>query len=127
MAPEESNSGIWLPHMMNITPHATFVGRQPTFWLIVPLNTLGGGGWLEFWTHGSDAEDIAQVNAARLHNAFRRRQGEVPVGVHHGIQQRRQVASLLRPGLQQHVDLAEVKFRLKVIFNRHGNTGRYWP
>src|SRR5712692_10078308 len=70
---EESISGIWLPLMMNISPHAALIGCQPTFGLIVAFYAFGGRGGFKFRTHGSDAEEIAQIDAACLDDTFGRR------------------------------------------------------
>src|SRR5437870_8822436 len=87
--------------MMNITPHASRVWRQSACRLVVTLYMLDGRGGFEFRTHCSDTEDIAQIDAAYLDNAFSCREREIPVDIHDGIQQRGKITCLLRPGLQQ--------------------------
>jgi len=85
--------------MMNITPHASRVWRQSAWGLVVTLYMLDGRGGFEFRTHCSDTEDIAQIDAAYLDNAFSCREREIPVDIHDGIQQRGKITCLLRPGL----------------------------
>src|SRR5215472_9731688 len=82
---KESNSGIWLPHMMNISPHPTLIGGQPTLGLVISFDTCDSGRGSKLWAHSSNTEEVAQVNTAHLDDTFCRRQGEVAVHVHYGI------------------------------------------